>query len=73
MSNSRDLIQAIVDEDFVSAKEMTNNLIFGTVSDELDQVRRDVAEDLFDVCEECDQEEMSPMQAARTKNKGMYR
>lgn len=109
MSNSRDLIQAIVDEDFVSAKEMTNNLIFGTVSDELDQVRRDVAEDLFDVCEECDQEDMheqrakadfdddgvvetpkkevlgsrinaavaakklSPMQAARTKNKGMYR
>ena len=108
MNPSNDLIRAIVDEDFVTAKELTNNLIFTAVSDVLDGAKREVAADLFSDCEECgsmdeatraekDYDEdgvrespnaevkgshinaavaggrLTPRQAARTKNKGMYR
>ena len=59
MSTSKDLIRAIMDEDFVKAKELTNNLIFSAVSDELDLAKREVAAELFNECEECDSEEVS--------------
>lgn len=47
MVDSRELIRAIVDEDFVSAKEMTNDLLFATTGEVLDVVRQDVAANLF--------------------------
>ena len=53
MSTSHNLIRAIVDEDFVSAKELTNNLVFTAVSDQLDQLKQEVAANLFTECEEC--------------------
>lgn len=55
MANSRDLIKAIVDEDFVSAKELTNNLLFRAVSDELDGAKQEVAASLFADCDDCDE------------------
>jgi hypothetical protein len=106
MTNSRDLIRAIVDEDFVSAKELTSNLLFRAVSDELDGAKQEVAAELFTDCDDCDSDEvnemkdydkdgtvetaqaevlgsrinaavksgkLTPAQAAKTKNKGMYR
>ena len=53
MSTSHNLIRAIVDEDFVSAKELTNNLVFTAVSDQLDQLKQEVAANLFTECEGC--------------------
>ena len=53
MNPSNDLIRAIVDEDFVTAKELTSNMIFTAVSDVLDGAKREVAADLFSDCEEC--------------------
>ena len=53
MNPSNDLIRAIVDEDFVSAKELTNNLIFTAVADVLDDAKREVAAELFSECETC--------------------
>ena len=123
MSTSHNLIRAIVDEDFVSAKELTNNLVFTAVSDQLDQLKQEVAANLFTECEECGSDvsegymsanrysggtlpkkkvskdydkdgtvetpkdevlgsrinaavksgNLTPNQAAKTKNKGMYR
>jgi hypothetical protein len=101
---SLDLIKAIVDEDFVSAKEMTNNLIFSAVSDELDAAKREVAADIFSDSLELSEQmakkdydadgkvetskaevlgsrinaavksgNLTPAQAAKTKNKGMFR
>lgn len=55
MANSRDLIRAIVDEDFVSAKELTSNLLFRAVSDELDNAKQEVAAQLFTDCDGCDE------------------
>ena len=123
MATSNNLIRAIMDEDFVSAKELTNNLLFAAVADELEAARMEVGTNLFG-CDECDSEEVSegymsanrysggtlpkkkvskdydkdgtvespkdevlgsrinaavksgnltPAQAAKTKNKGMYR
>lgn len=48
MGTSNNLIKAIVDEDFVSAKELTGNLLYRAISDRLDDVKREVAADLFD-------------------------
>lgn len=53
MTTENELIRAIVDEDFVTAKKITNNLIFSAVSNTLDDVKREVAADLFSDCEEC--------------------
>lgn len=53
MNPSNDLIRAIVDEDFVSAKELTSNLIFTAVADVLDNAKREVAANLFSDCEDC--------------------
>jgi len=53
MSTPHDLIRAIVDEDFVAAKEITNNLVFAAVSDELEVAKMEVAANLFDDCETC--------------------
>lgn len=123
MATSNNLIRAIMDEDFVAAKELTNNLLFTAVADELEAARMEVGTNLFG-CDECDSEEVSegymsanrysggtlpkkkggkdydkdgtvespkdevlgsrinaavksgnltPAQAAKTKNKGMYR
>jgi hypothetical protein len=47
MGTSNNLIKAIVDEDFVSAKELTGNLLHRAISDRLDDVKREVAADLF--------------------------
>jgi len=47
MGTSNNLIKAIVDEDFVSAKELTGNLLYRAISDRLDDVKREVAADLF--------------------------
>jgi hypothetical protein len=106
MSVSNELIRAIVDEDFVTAKQMTNDLLYMSISDKIDDVKQEVAAELFNGCDECDDEQvnemkdydkdgqveapkdevlgsrinaavksgkMSPAQAARTKNKGMFR
>lgn len=121
MATSNDLIKAIMDEDFVAAKELTKNLVFSAVADELDAARMEVGANLFG-CNDCDSDEVSegymsanrysggtlpkkskdydkdgtvetpkdevlgshinaavksgkltPAQAAKTKNKGMYR
>lgn len=123
MATSNDLIKAIMDEDFVAAKELTKNLVFSAVADELDAARMEVGANLFG-CDDCDSDEVSegymsanrysggtlpkkkvskdydkdgtvetpkdevlgsrinaavksgkltPAQAAKTKNKGMYR
>jgi hypothetical protein len=53
MSASQNLIKAIVDEDFVTAKELTGNLLYQAISNRLDDVRREVAADLFTECEDC--------------------
>ena len=47
MSTPHDLIRAIIDEDFVAAKEITNNLVFTAVSDELEVAKMEVASTLF--------------------------
>ena len=47
MSNAHDLIKAIIDEDFISAKEITNNLVFAAVSNELEVAKMEVASTLF--------------------------
>jgi hypothetical protein len=47
MSNAHDLIKAIIDEDFISAKEITNNLVFAAVSNELEVAKMEVASALF--------------------------
>lgn len=99
MVDSKELIRAIVDEDFVSAKEMTNDLLFTTTGEILDVVRQEVAANLFDddIQEMKDYDKdgvietpkaevlgsrinaavksgkLSPTQASRTKNKGMFR
>jgi hypothetical protein len=124
MSPSHDLIKSIIDEDFVSAKEITNNLIYMAVTDKLEDAKQEVGANLFgcDDCEEMNEGQMSanrysggtlptkpkkkvskdydkdgtvetpkdevlgsrinaavksgnltPAQAAKTKNKGMYR
>ena len=98
MSDSRELIRAIMDEDFVSAEEITNGLLFSTVADHIDDVKAEVGMNLFDELEEgkdYDKDgtiespkdevlgsrinaavksgKLSPQQAAKTKNKGMYR
>ena len=65
MSASNNLIRAIVDEDFVSAKEMTSNLIFTAVSDQLDQLKREVAANLFTECEDCGEVSEGMMSANR--------
>lgn len=70
MSTSKDLIRAIMDEDFVKAKELTNNLIFSAVSDELDLAKREVAAELFNECEECDSEEVSEGQMSANRYGG---
>ena len=56
MSISRDLIRSITDEDFVSAKELTYELLFSTVADHMDDIRQEVAQEVFEGCEECDEE-----------------
>ena len=53
MPTPHDLLQAIVDEDFVAAKEITNSLVFAAVSNELEAAKIEVADKLFDVCEGC--------------------
>jgi len=52
MSDSRELIRAIMDEDFVSAKEITNGLLFSTVADHIDDVKAEVGMNLFDDLDE---------------------
>ena len=47
MSTPHDLIRAIIDEDFVAAKEITNTLVFTAVSDELEVAKMEVASTLF--------------------------
>jgi len=47
MSDSRDLIRAIMDEDFVAAKELTNSLLFSTVADNIDDVRAEVGQSIY--------------------------
>ena len=58
MSPSHDLIKSIIDEDFVSAKEITNNLIYMAVSDKLEDVKQEVGANLFG-CDDCDSDEVS--------------
>lgn len=65
---SQKLIRAIVDENFVTAKEITNNLLYKAVSDRLDDVKREVAADLFTECVECGEgEEVSEGTTKRAK------
>jgi len=52
MSDSRDLIRAIMDEDFVSAKELTNSLLFSTVADNIEDVRAEVGQSIYGDIEE---------------------
>lgn len=52
MSDSRDLIRAIMDEDFVAAKELTNSLLFSTVADNIDDVRAEVGQGIYGDIEE---------------------
>jgi hypothetical protein len=61
MPTPHDLLQAIVDEDFVAAKEITNSLVFAAVSSQLEAAKMEVASKLFDVCEgsNCDEAKMS--------------
>jgi len=121
MSDTKELIRSIMDEDFVAAKELTKNLVFSAVADQLELARQEVGANLFgcDDCEEMNEGQMSanrysggtlpkkkggkdydkdgmvenpkdevlgsrinaavksgkltPEQAAKTKNKGMYR
>jgi hypothetical protein len=100
MSKTNELIRAIVDEDFVSAKEIANNLFFTAVSDELDSLKQEVAAELFNDVSEVAKADfdkdgilepakaevlgsrinaavksgnLTPAQAAKTKNKGMFR
>lgn len=56
--DSRELIQAIMDEDFISAKSMMNDLVMSTVADNIDDLRQEVAANLFG-CDECDEENIS--------------
>jgi hypothetical protein len=65
MSTPHDLIRAIVDEDFVAAKEITNNLVFAAVSDELEVAKMEVAANLFDNCEDCGEVSEGQMSANR--------
>jgi hypothetical protein len=58
MSDSRELIRAIMDEDFVTAKEITNGLLFSTVADHIDDVKAEVGMNLFD-CDEVSEGYMS--------------
>jgi hypothetical protein len=60
--DSRELIQAIMDEDFISAKSMTNDLVMFAVSDELDELRKEVASNLFG-CDECEEENVNEARA----------
>jgi hypothetical protein len=55
---SRELIQAIMDEDFISAKSMMNDLVMSTVADNIDELRQEVAANLFG-CDECEEENIS--------------
>ena len=64
MSPSHDLIRAIVDEDFVSAKEITKNLVFAAVADELELARQEVGANLFG-CTDCEEMNEGQMSANR--------
>lgn len=70
MSTPHDLIRAIVDEDFVAAKEITNNLVFAAVSDELEVAKMEVAANLFNDCEDCGGEDIHERQATRPGDAG---
>lgn len=61
---SQKLIRAIVDEDFVTAKELTSNLLYKAVSDRLDDVKREVAANIFKDCETCGDDVSEGMMSA---------
>jgi len=65
MSKAHDLVKAIVDEDFVTAKELTKNLAYAAVSDCLDDVKREVAADIFAECTDCDDDSSMLEQAEK--------
>jgi hypothetical protein len=44
-----------MDEDFVTAKELTSNLVFSAVADQLEMARKEVAANLFG-CDDCEEE-----------------
>lgn len=56
MDISEKLIRAIVDEDFVSAKQMTNDLLYQAAGESIDAVKAEVASEVFEGCEECEEE-----------------
>ena len=64
MTTSRDLIKSIMDEDFVSAKEITKNLVFSAVADELELARQEVGANLFG-CTDCEEMNEGYMSANR--------
>ena len=66
MTTSRDLIKSIMDEDFVAAKEITKNLVFAAVADELELARQEVGANLFGCtdCEEMNEGQMSAIATA---------
>lgn len=64
MSPSHDLIKSIIDEDFVSAKEITNNLIYMAVSDKLEDAKQEVGANLFG-CTDCEEMNEGQMSANR--------
>lgn len=71
----RELIQAIMDEDFISAKSMMNDLVMSTVADNIDELRQEVAANLFG-CDECGEENIEEAWDKETKvspqEKGEY-
>ena len=64
MTTSRDLIKSIMDEDFVAAKEITKNLVFAAVADELELARQEVGANLFG-CTDCEEMNEGQMSANR--------
>jgi hypothetical protein len=65
---SRELIQAIMDEDFISAKSMMNDLVMSTVADNIDELRQEVAANLFG-CDECEEENIEEQMAGKDYDK----
>lgn len=64
MSTSKELIKTIMDEDFVTAKELTGNLVFSAVANQLELARKQVAANLF-ACDDCEEMNEGYMSANR--------
>jgi hypothetical protein len=69
MSDTKELIRSIMDEDFVAAKELTKNLVFSAVADQLELARQEVGANLFG-CDDCDGEDIQEKSIMPSSMKG---